>query len=482
MGMSARSGGLLLLILLAACGGPSIRVSYPAPQNPADEALARTLSQVYVLFQSQDDDEDLGVFAARLDKALAARGGSVLAYRTSSLAEDSFSSSLAPSAILNVSLTHGPVLRSDFERGDSTRTFHTRISRRLDMTLLLASQEPGGLHVERTLGVEHATEHSREQASKLTDAAWLRENSEKLLKAGAARAGAALPLPRSIERRRSLHVDDKDAISQEASEKAQRGAWEEASGLWAQRLEEGRGGWRDLANLALAAEARRAFPEAQRLYQKAREAAGPDPEAAKVVWDEILSDLASGARLVARSEAAASWFSLPVAVLPFSDETTSVDGPENLRRMTAEALSQGGYAVLPADEVDLNMRRHGFSQGGQLSKGQPGDFARWTGAKRLVFGHIAEFRNVMLGFIGRREVSGDFRFWDADAGRDLYAATATAVTLDGTLDGGKAAGRFLGQLGVALLENWTGKPLGPESALWVVRSLRGIPLRPKQER
>ncbi|TPW19522.1 MAG: hypothetical protein FD126_2604, partial [Elusimicrobia bacterium] len=32
------------------------------------------------------------------------------------------------------------------------------------------------------------------------------------------------------------------------------------------------------------------------------------------------------------------------------------------------------------------------------------------------------------------------------------------------------------------LEGWLGNPLGAESALWVMRSLRGLPMRPAAKR
>ena len=150
--------------------------------------------------------------------------------------------------------------------------------------------------------------------------------------------------------------------------------------------------------------------------------------------------------------------------------------------MTAEALARGGYAVGGLEEVDASLRRHGYSQGGQLRRGKPADFARWTGADRLVFGDVTEFRNVMLGFLGRREVAGRLWVWDAAAGAEVYSAEESAVSQDGTLDGGDAGGRFAGQLGKALLEGWLGKPLAAESALWVMRSLQGLPMRPPAKR
>lgn len=482
------SAAAVLLAALAACAPPRVRVAYPAGDSPEDVAAAVALAQVYAVFAEDDAAEDLGAFAARLDEGLRARGGALLAYRAAGAGEDPFVAALAPTAVLRLSLSYGPLARSDFEKEVKSKDKegkevvrkepYTRLHRRLEVAAALAPAQ--GPTVVKAVWAEEGEEKNRAEAAEVTEAAWQKRHGPALLKAAAGRVASALPAPRTLTRQRELHVDKEDPVSKDASYKAQEGAWEAASALWAERLEVGKGGWRELWNLAVAAEQRKAYAEAGRLFQKAQEASAGDPAAAATPFAEAAADAARGARLGSRSESAAAFFARPVAVLPFSDDTTSVDGPANLRRMTAEALARGGYAVLDVDEVDRALRRNGYSQGGQLKRGRPEQFARWTGAERLVFGDVTEFRNVMLGFLGRREVAGSLRLWEA--GADVYASEKSVATHEGTLDGADASGRLAGQLGKALLENWTGKPLGAESALWVVRSLQGLPLRPPAKR
>lgn len=481
---------LLLAAALCACGPPRIRVAYPAGDTPEALAAAKALSQLYLVFPEEDGDHDLGTFAAAFDEALRARGGALLAYRAAAAGPDPFRAELAPSAVLELDLSFGPVTRSDFEKEVKAKDSEgkeqtrkdpfTRVARRLDANFRLLA--PGAEPLERSVWVVESDEKPRHEAKKTSDASWERRFAEKLARAAAKRAAEALPAPRALTRERTLHVDKEDPASKEASYKAQEGAWEEASSLWAARLDGGKGGWRELWNLAVAAEQRKAYGEAERLFKRSREAAGADPDAAGSPFAEAAADAARGALLFARSEAAAAFFARPLAVLPFSDDTTSVDGPANLRKMTAEALARGGYAALELEEVDRALRRRGYSQGGQLARGRPEDFAAWTGAERLVYGDVTEFRNVMLGFLGSREVAGTLRLWDAAAGADVYVATRSATSREGTLDGADAAGRLAGQLGKALFEAWRGKPLGAESALWVVRSLQGLPMRPPPKR
>lgn len=478
----------LLCAALAACGPARVRVAYPAADSAEDRARAKALSQVYLVFGEEDADAGMGAFASALDAALKARGGAVLAYRAAPAGDDPFLAELAPSAVLAVGLSLGPLTRTDFEREvavkdkdgkeEKRKAAYTRLSRALEATASL--RPPGGGPGSGALRVrvEESEEKPRAEAGKVDAAAWTKRHGEKLVRSAARRLALALPSSRVVTRERVVYADKEDRASTEAAAKAGAGDWEAASALWAGRLEEGRGGWRDVWNLAVAAEQRQAYAEAARLFTKAGAAAGSDPEAAKVPFAQAAQDAERGAELASRSERAAAYFARPVAVLPFSDDTVSVDGPANLRRMTAEALRRGGYAVQDLEETDAALRRRGFSQGGQLARGRPEDFSRWTGAERLVFAHVAEFRNVMLGFLGRREVAGRLWVWDAAAEAETYAAEKSAVSQDGTADGAEASARLAEQLGKALLEAWRGRPLAAESTLWVVRSLSGLPLRP----
>ena len=103
----------------------------------------------------------------------------------------------------------------------------------------------------------------------------------------------------------------------------------------------------------------------------------------------------------------APWFATRIAVLPFSDEVNSVEAPVMIRRLVFERLRQGGYALVPLEEVDIALRRHGFSQRGQLKNINPQQLAEWLSVSRLLYGHLDTFDNISLGIAGRRAVGGD---------------------------------------------------------------------------
>lgn len=482
----------LLAGALAACVPSRVRVSYPASDDPAALAAAKVLSQVYAVFPEEDADADLGAFAAAFEEALKARGGSLLAYRAAPPGPDPFLKELAPSAVLSVDLAWGPLLREEFQKEVKTkdkdgvektekRPF-TRLKRRLEAVVSLRSVDAADGGTLESVSAERSEEKGSPEARKVSEAAWMSRHGGELIKAVARSAAAALPAPRTVTREREVFFDKEDPASKAASEKALGGSWEEASALWAERLEEAKGGWRELWNLAVAAEQRRAFAEAERLFRKAGESAAGDPASEKTPFADAAADAARAQRFAPRSESAATFFSRTTAVLPFSDETTSVDGPANLRWMTYDALRRGGWAVGDPHNVDARLRELGYSQGGQLKRVDPAALSRRLGAERLFFGDVTQFRNVTLGFFGRREVEGSLRLWDASAGGEVYAAERAVVNQDGTIDGGDAAARLAGQLGKSLLENWLRKPLGTESALWVSRVLQSLPMRPPAKR
>lgn len=483
---------LLLAGALAACVPSRVRVAYPASDDPAALAAAKALSQVYAVFPEEDADADLGAFAAAFEEALKARGGSLLAYRVSAPGPDPFLAELAPSAVLSVDLAWGPLQREEFQKDvkvkdkegverTEKRPF-TRLKRRLDAVVSLRSPDAVEGGTLESVSAERSEEKAAAEALKVPEAAWMSRHGGELLKAVARAAAGAMPAPRTVTREREVFSAKEGPASKEASEKAFAGSWEEASALWAQRLEGGQGGWRELWNLAVAAEQRRAFAEAERLFRKAGDSAAGDPESAKTPFAEAAADAARAQRFAPRSEAAAAFFSRTTAVLPFSDDTTSVDGPLNLRRMTSDALRRGGWSVGDPDNVDARLRELGYSQGGQLARVDPASLSRRLGAERLFFGDVTQFRNVTLGFSGRREVEGSLRLWDAAAGSEVYRAERSVANHDGTSDAGEAAARLAGQLGKSLLENWLRKPLGAESAVWVSRVLQGLPMRPPAKR
>ncbi|MBI3507640.1 MAG: hypothetical protein HY059_22620 [Proteobacteria bacterium] len=169
----------------------------------------------------------------------------------------------------------------------------------------------------------------------------------------------------------------------------------------------------------------------------------------------------------AAAEGRAAWFAPPLAVLPFSDETTSVDGPVAVRKLLWSELEAGGYEVLPLDAVDEALRPKGFTQGGQLKAAKRSDLAAWTSSKRLLFGNV-EYYHLLPASL----VAGGIELWDAGSAKTVFLSSATAA-MEKSLPGAFDTVRRTSGLG------WTATMLLPtaETVRFVRRALRGLPLR-----
>ena len=498
----------LLLACVAAAWAASQACSVtiePFPEGLEAREAARALGSAYLLIgkppaaplsrlaAERPFDVDASAFADELNAQLSRRGAGILAYRVvDDVSREEYARRLNPSSLLVVrfeTLTLSRERREksvkvkDKESGaDKTVKVPVFVFRaRLGLRARLALNPERRTLTDSPLQVGLQEEVVSESGRDITEAEWAAGIGQKLARRAAQMLPELFPPVPAVQRKRTLYVDKKAPLSVEAAKKASQGLWEEASALWAERVE-AVGGWKDPMNLALAAERRRLYAEAGRIYRSAQAAARGDKEAAKIPWTEIYADLAAGEEsLGGSSEQALRWFSAPFSVLPFSDETTSVDGPERLRALAQEALRRGGYNVLPLEAVDIVLRSRGYSQGGQLKRVKSEDIAEWLGSQRLLFGDITEFRDIMLGVYGQRTVAGELRIWDSETEAALWASALPAVTSSGlTVNGTEAVARLGGQLLRGLFERTAGTPLGPESALFVRQNLERFPLRPRE--
>ena len=503
------------ILALSACGPARVSIRYPAPSTPDEISRARALASAYLLISppprvpntllgkqikkaaskvkfggSRLFDLDAAALATALSKAVESRGGEIIAYRVADKTYAPFLNGLTPSGIIRISLATLTVDQTRYEKEITQKDSKTKkVTKRMAVYWKHKATLTGRIRFfshpdNNTLGkATFAVTHSGElQAKGAAEAKrkWLKKAWRGLLKKTAKQAVAGIGNTTVVTRSRTLYIDKEDPDSKNAAKIARAGKWEVASSLWARRLEEDRGNWRDLMNLALASERVRLYSEAKRIYSDARKAAGPDPEATKVPWEQIQADLDAVSSLaIGRAKGARDWFAAPIAVLPFSDNTTSVDGPEILREMIWKALSKSGYNAIDLDSSDRALRAHGYSQGGQLHKGKHRDFAKWTGASRVLYGDITEFRDIMLGRFGKRIVAGTLRLWDAPSKKWIWKAEEPVINEAAELGSANAAKASLGnQIGRSFLEKWMGKPLGPESRDFVRINLETLPLRP----
>lgn len=128
----------------------------------------------------------------------------------------------------------------------------------------------------------------------------------------------------------------------------------------------------------------------------------------------------------AAGSAGGGWFAVPAALLPFTDETASAEGPQMVRELLHGALSAAGYRLQPLDETDRLLLAHGLTQGGQLGAADQAELCGWLGVERLFYGDINEFGEAAAGGFSRRAVKGRVMLWDLRAGNFIWGLDAAA--------------------------------------------------------
>lgn len=491
---------LALSLLLAGCGGTyCVRVPYNVPDMPGAAAARPALSAMYLkvvtaptaevsgivalataLGAKQDSELRPAELAKRAAAALRRPGASVCAWRVDKgTADDPFTARLAPAGLLVIramppSISSRKEERSSvyYDKKKQRQTVKNKVwaySASIYAEVKLYSW-PALTELD-SWSDTFSFEEDRLNDSKPQDE-WYEDNESKLFSPLVTRLVGRYA-GRPVGRLRPVFAVKKDAESEEALKLAQHDRWDKAGEIWARRA--AAGGWRDLLGLAVAAELRKDYAAAGENYRLAQAAAAGDKDSKAVRWDEIYRDLEIFSATATASGCGAEWFGARTALLPFTDETTSVDGPELVRGLVFENLKAAGYNMVPLAAGDETLRRHGFSDGGQLAASKPAELAKWLDAGRLVYGDVSDFGEIMAGIYNRRTVKGSARVWDAVTGAEQsFEESVVKVKTPKSF----AAGMF-GQLAKGLAERIKNKPLAYESGLFASQLTENLPNKPR---
>jgi len=492
---------LLLLLPLAALSGcagyVSVRIKHrlPAAQAASRPALGalylvikpppraeegELTSLAGALLGKNGPDMNYQTLARRAARVLKQPGSRLCAWRVEKGGgkPSDFADRLNPSGLLVLTLgapsvSHRQEERSavQYDRKKQKQTVKSKVwaySASLPAEVHLLAW-PGEAVLDSWVQVFTVSEDRFDRSKEESD--WYSDNEEKLFAQVVERL-ADRYAGRVVERYRPVFAVKKDEESEKAAELAGDGRWEEASAVWRARLPEG--GWRDQLGLAVAAEAGKDYAAADEAYRRAQALAAGDKAAKPVRWAEIYADLERARAATGERKCDQSWFEVKTALLPFSDETTSIDGPVLARQLVFAQLKEAGYSLLPLEETDERLRRRGFGDGGQLGAAKPEDLAAWLGAGRLVFGEITDYGEIMAGVYNRRMVKGGFRVWAPGEKELSFAESVVRVKTPKSLLGGLA-----GQLAKGLVERVKNKPLAYEAGVFSRQAAENLPAAAK---
>jgi len=167
-----------------------------------------------------------------------------------------------------------------------------------------------------------------------------------------------------------------------------------------------------------------------------------------------------------------------MAIVPFEENTNSIDGPEFIRKKLHEKLKRGGYAVQDIEKADALFQAHGLSDGGQLPVFKREGLAVWTKSPHLLFGDIETFDEVNVGIYLKREIHALIHIWDATTKTDMYSCDKTVSTQSMAKNKNAVISQFVSGLAETWVEHASHKPMAPEVLQFVEARPLFVPLRP----
>ena len=493
---------LLPLLFFCGCGNYySVRIPYFLPENSNTIEATKALSSLYIAVKAPPEPEESAMgdiigglmnsrrveldtyeFVRRTALAFSRPGVKVLAHRVFRTQEESdpYIRYFNPSGILELDISEPEV--SARKESRSSVYYDKDKARQTVKSVVWVYSASISADIRLRAGADWKvldkmsdtfvyTEERPDNGKGAAD--WYAENEAKLFGAVTARLSDRY-IGRSVLRARPLFSKKDDSESARAADLARRGKWPEAENIWSSRVRE-KGDWRDMTDLAVAAEVRRDYSAAKNYYLRAREAAAGDKESKPVKWGEILGDLdimlSTGPAV--RSEGD-DWFAGSVAILPFTDQTTSIDGPPMLRTLLHEALRDAGYRIQPLEETDKLLFSHGFTQGGQLGAADQAEICKWLGVERIFYGDINEFGEVMAGVYNRRMIKGRVMLWDLRSGNYIWSMDAAVIKAEMSKS---FLGGMFAQLAKGLAERIKNKPLAYEASVFSAKIVEALPGR-----
>ena len=436
------------------------------------------------------DNFDALSFANSINKSLSTFGGSLLAYRVTSRYSDKdpFITELQPTGVVEIifndlDIRHGHIQREvkgKNRKGKPTVRYVNEWVYRgvLNMKVRFNDYRENRTIFKDSFNVVLERKFNSEPSEQKEE-----EIIKDIFNSTALRAVQVLS-PLYIIRRRPIFKTSDEEDSKKAYKLAKKDNWGEAENIWKERLESDRGNWQDKMNLGVASEFKRDNATALQYYREAERESKNDKKSARINWSLIYKDLSTSIIKVSESPPAAkSWFKKKLAVLPFSDETVSVEAPLMIRTMVYKLLDRGGYNVMPLEKVDKILRKNGISQGGQLRTATPEEVSEWLEADWILYGHLKDFNKINIGIYVKKSVKGKLSLWDAGDGREFWSSDRAVIvhSVPSKAEKDHILAHFLANIA----ESWVGalarKPMGKEALAFALNNIEDLPLKPTEK-
>ena len=493
---------LLLFIFIAGCGNYRYaRISYPSVQPNQD--MRDALASLYVVVKTKSNQKikitnnllksliggshaDINglLLAKGVAKDFNDKGARVAAFRflDAKSMEFDLAGKIKPQGILEINLSEPALSISEIEREveyydrktkekkkGKTRVWIYEVTLNANLKLIAF---PGLMLLDKwTAPIEYKEEHNSKDMNKEV---WFERIQEKMFKKVQNKFSSRyFGVP--VLKNRRVFFKKKDKESEKAYKFSQKKKWNKAEAIWLKRIKE-KSDWRDINNMGVSKELKKEYSAALKYYRLAREKSADDKEAKGIRWKGIFKDIdfaVSGKIKPVKNSF--KWFDYKVAVLPFSSEVVSMDGPVMLRKMIFEGLKESGYDILTIEKTDALLREKGFSDGGQLTRVDKKKICQWLNVDALVSANVTDFNDVMAGIYNKRIVSGKVSFWSLTDKRNILDLSEEVLKIKMPKSFVKG---FLGQVAKNWAEKLKNNPLVYESLIFsreVVGRFPGLP-------
>lgn len=169
-----------------------------------------------------------------------------------------------------------------------------------------------------------------------------------------------------------------------------------------------------------------------------------------------------------------------IAVLPLTNETTDMDGPEIIRKIMNEELMKNGYDTLETSVITTALRNEGITDAGQLNTISNEKLKQVLPADAIMSGDLFTFRHLITGVYNDRTVETRFNLLALEAGQELWrderkiSKKKTGGGCLGFVDG------LIWEVGKKIYEKSVGTPLGSETKELVATHLATLPWGPNR--
>ncbi|MFN3966579.1 MAG: GNA1162 family protein [Endomicrobiia bacterium] len=168
---------------------------------------------------------------------------------------------------------------------------------------------------------------------------------------------------------------------------------------------------------------------------------------------------------------------MTVAVLPFNNFTTDLDGPVYVRKVFSEGIRCRGYIVKSINETDEILRGIGITDGGQLPAFKPEKIGEALKVDALFYGDLLEFNYITLGFYNKKSVAVNLKLLDSKTGKILWEDEKKVSRTELALSSEEALKKFKNKMIEKTIEKTFRVPLKEEVEEVVRKIILTLPRR-----